>query len=25
MDADGKNQKRISFSGGNFMPKWSDY
>ncbi len=25
MDADGKNQKRISFSGNNFMPKWSDY
>jgi TolB protein len=25
MDADGKNPKRISFSGGNFMPKWSDY
>lgn len=25
MDKDGKNQKRISFSGGNFMPKWSDY
>lgn len=25
MDADGKNQKRISFSGGNSMPRWSDY
>ncbi len=25
MNADGTNQKRISFSGGNFMPKWSDY
>ncbi|MEO6098682.1 MAG: Tol-Pal system beta propeller repeat protein TolB [Fibrobacteria bacterium] len=25
MDADGKNLKRISFSGGNSMPKWSDY
>lgn len=25
MNADGTNQKRISFSGGNYMPKWSDY
>jgi TolB protein len=25
MNADGGNQKRISFSGGNYMPKWSDY
>jgi TolB protein len=25
MNADGTNQKRISFSGGNTMPKWSDY
>jgi TolB protein len=25
MHADGTSQKRISFSGGNFMPKWSDY
>lgn len=25
MSADGSNQKRISFSGGNYMPKWSDY
>ncbi len=25
MNADGTAQKRISFSGGNFMPKWSDY
>ena len=25
MNADGSNQKRISFSGGNYMPKWSDY
>lgn len=25
MNADGSNQKRISFSGGNTMPKWSDY
>jgi TolB protein len=25
MDADGRNQKRISFSGGNSMPRWSDY
>lgn len=25
MRADGTNQKRISFSGGNYMPKWSDY
>lgn len=25
MNADGSNQKRISFTGGNYMPKWSDY
>lgn len=25
MNADGQNQKRISFTGGNSMPKWSDY
>jgi Tol biopolymer transport system component len=25
MDADGRNQKRISFSGENSMPRWSDY
>lgn len=25
MKADGTHQKRISFSGGNSMPKWSDY
>jgi TolB protein len=25
MNADGSNQKRISFSGGNSMPRWSDY
>ncbi len=25
MNADGTAQKRISFSGGNYMPKWSDY
>jgi TolB protein len=25
MNADGTNQKRISFSGGNTMPRWSDY
>jgi TolB protein len=25
MHADGTNQKRISFSGGNSMPRWSDF
>ncbi|HKP95044.1 MAG TPA: Tol-Pal system beta propeller repeat protein TolB [Fibrobacteria bacterium] len=25
MNADGSDQKRISFSGGNYMPRWSDY
>lgn len=25
MNADGSNPKRISFSGNNYMPKWSDY
>lgn len=25
MNADGSNQKRLSFSGGNSMPRWSDY
>ncbi len=25
MNADGTNQKRLSFSGGNSMPRWSDY
>lgn len=25
MNVDGSNQKRLSFSGGNSMPRWSDY